>query len=429
MAGLLFTEIGVVLLLTIVNGLLSMSELAVVSARPARLKVLADQGSKGAAIALRLSEDPGRFLSTVQIGITAVGIVSGAFSGATLGTRLTEWLVSQGLPRVWADPIGFGGVVTAITYLSLVVGELAPKQIALRDPEKIAALAGLPMKWLSRLALPLVWLLDVSGAALLKLLGQKEEPAERVTEEEVKTIIAEAESAGVIESGEKDMIAGVMRLADRKAGGVMTPRRDVDVLDLSDSLDKIRAQIAAQRRYQMPVQDGTEDEIVGIVHVKDVSDALAREAEPDLRKLIQPAPIVADTARALDVIEALRASKVHLALVFDEYGHFEGIVTSSDVLEAIVGAFQDEDGDEPAIVWREDGSLLVSGWTPIDEFVDKSGVRVTREGDFQTVAGFALHQLARLPEVGEHFSAGGWRFEIVDMDGRRIDKLLVSKED
>lgn len=423
----LYIEIAVVLVLTIVNGLLAMSEMAVVSSRPARLKVLADQGSKGARMAQRLAEDPGRFLSTVQIGITLVGVLSGAFSGATLGLRLTTWLEAQGLSPAAADALGVGSVVLVITYLSLVVGELVPKQFALRDPERIAARVAPAMLALSRISAPFVWVLNASGTALLRLAGSREGQDEAVTEEEVKTIIAEAESAGVLETEERAMIVGVMRLADRTARALMTPRRDVELLRLDDEIDEIRALLRSTRRSRLPVQDGEADAVVGVVLVKDIAAALSADPATDLRLLVNKAPIVTDNSRALDVLKAIRASTVHMALVFDEYGHFEGIITSGDFLEAITGTFEETGSDEPALVRRSDGSWLVSGWMPIDEFTDATGFPASRRGDYKTVAGLVLGLLNRLPEVGETFDDGTFRFEVVDLDGRRIDKVLVSR--
>ncbi|MGX5733996.1 hemolysin family protein [Bosea thiooxidans] len=425
----MLTEILVVLALTILNGVLAMSELAVVSSRSARLKVLSDQGNKGAATALRLAENPGRFLSTVQIGITLVGVLSGAFSGATLGTRLSEWLGTQGFSPSVSDTLGVGLVVVAITYLSLILGELVPKQIALRDPERIAARVAPAMSLLARIGAPLVFLLDVSGKAVLGLLGQKGESEEKVTEEEVRTIIAEAETAGVLERDEREMIAGVMRLADRSARALMTPRREVEVIDLSDSLDQIREELRATRRSRLPVQEGEADSIIGVVVVKDLIDFLS-DADCDaesLRAHILEAPVVMDTADSLHVLREIRASRVHMALVFDEYGHFEGIITPGDVLEAIIGAFQEEEESEPAIVTRADGSYLVAGWMQVDEFSHELGIQIPRDADFQTVAGFVLAEMNHLPNVGETFDKGHWRFEIVDLDGRRIDKILVSR--
>ena len=426
----MLTEILIVVVLTVINGVLAMSELAVVSSRPARLKVLSDQGSRGAATAQRLADNPGRFLSTVQIGITLVGVLSGAFSGATLGTRLSDWLRDeQGFSNAVADGVGVGTVVVAITYLSLIIGELVPKQIALRDPERVAARVAPAMALLAKIGSPLVWLLDISGKTVLALLGQKGESEEKVTEEEVRTIIAEAETAGVLERDEREMISGVMRLADRSARALMTPRREVEHLDLADSPAEIRAQLRATRRSRLPVQDGEADSIIGVVTVKDMFDAFSDGDGRELRSMVQQTPVVLDTTGALDVLRAIRASPVHMALVFDEYGHFEGIITSSDVLEAITGAFQEEDDSEPAVVTRSDGSYLVAGWMQVDEFSHELGIHVPRDADYQTVAGFILAEMNRLPNVGESFQKGHWRFEVVDLDGRRIDKLLVSRVD
>jgi putative hemolysin len=425
----LLVEIAVVIALTVINGLLAMSELAVVSARPARLRVMEQEGRRGAAAALTLGADPGRFLSTVQIGITLVGVLSGAVSGATLGLRLSRWLETQGMPTDAAEAMGVGLVVVAITYLSLIIGELVPKQVALRDAEGVAARVAPSMLVLSRVAMPLVWLLDASGRLVLTMLGQRGDAGERMTDEEVRTVIAEAETAGVIESEERAMIAGVMRLADRSAKGLMTPRGEVEVLDLADAPGDIRAQLRATRRSRLPVRDGGPDEIVGVVAVKDVIEPTAGPFAPaDLRAYLQKAPVVIDNAPALDVVETLRTSTVHVALVFDEYGNFEGLITSADLLEAIAGVFREDDGNhEPACVRREDGSWLVAGWVPVDELADRLGLRIPRDGDYETVAGFVLDRLARIPDPGEAFEWGGWRIEVVDLDGRRIDKLILSR--
>ena len=420
-------EILIIAVLTLVNGLLAMSELAVVSSRPARLKVLAADGNRGAETAMRLAENPGRFLSSVQIGITLVGVLSGAFSGATLGTRLGAWLLSVGVPPGAADALGVGLVVVIITYLSLIVGELVPKQVALRDPEGVASRVARSMVLIATIAAPLVWFLDISGKLVLRAIGQGGEQEETVTEEEVKTLIAEAESAGVLESDERSMITGVMRLADRSARGLMTPRRDVELIDLSDDAEEIRKTIRETNRSRLPVQDGDADTIVGVLAIKDLVEVYAEDKPLDIRKLVQPAPVVMDRTDALGVVRALRASVVHMALVFDEYGHFEGIVTSGDLLEAITGVFQEEEGAEPAVIQREDGSFLVSGWMPVDEFSDRMGIPVPRDSKYETVAGFVLSQINHLPIVGETFERNGWKFEVVDLDGRRIDKILMMR--
>jgi putative hemolysin len=425
----LLTEIFIVIALTVLNGVLAMSELAVVSSRPVRLKVMAEQGNRGAATAIRLAEDPGRFLSSVQIGITLVGILSGAFSGATLGARFTNWLELQGLSENLADWIGVGTVVVAITYLSLIVGELVPKQIALRAPETVAARVAPAMKLLATLAAPVVWFLDVSGQLVLRLLGQKGASGDKVTDEEIRTVLAEAHSAGVIETEESAMISGVMRLADRTARGLMTPRRDVEVIDTEDDPEEIRAQLRATTRSRLPVRKGSSDEIVGVLFVKDAYDFMAGGKLMEIKGIMREAPVVSDLTGALDVIQALRRAPAHMVLVYDEYGHFEGIITSGDVLEAITGVFQEDEQEEPALVAREDGSFLIAGWMPVDEFVDQMGISLGDDPDYETVAGFVLDELKHLPELGESFVRNGWCFEVIDLDGRRIDKLLVRRAD
>jgi putative hemolysin len=423
----LFLEILIVIVLIIVNGALAMSELAVVSARPARLRGMADNGNKGAATAIELAEDPGKFLSSVQIGITLVGILSGAFSGATLGLRLTDWLESMGMADNLADVLGVGIVVVLITYGSLILGELVPKQVALRDAEGVAARVAPAMKVLAKIGSPLVWLLDVSGKAVLTLLGQGGDAEEKVTEEEVRTLIAEAATAGVIETEEQSMISGVMRLADRSARGLMTPRLEVDLIDLADDSDEIRKTILSTHRSRLLVQDGGPDSITGVVAIKDIIGVFANGQPLELRKFVQPVPVVMDHADALDVVKAIRNSTVHMALVVDEYGHFEGIVTSADILEVITGVFQEETGDDPALVRREDGSWLVAGWMPVDEFSDKLKVAIPKDPKYETVAGYILSILNHIPAVAETFEHDGWKFEIMDLDGRRIDKVLMSR--
>jgi putative hemolysin len=420
-------EILIVVVLSLVNGVLAMSELAVVSARPARLKVMAADGNKGAAVALKLAEDPGKFLSSVQIGITLVGILSGAFSGATLGERLSGFLVARGVDGNIANAVGVGVVVISITYISLIVGELVPKQIALRDAEGIAARVAPAMKVLASVGAPLVFILDASGRLLLRLLGQSGATDERVTDEEVKTIIAEAESQGVLETEENAMISGVMRLADRAARGLMTPRLDVETVDLSDPPEEIMQLLRTSNRSMLPVHEGEPDKIIGVIVRKDLIDIFASGVPLDIRSMIKPAPVVLDRADAISVLTAIRNSVVHMALVFDEYGHFEGIVTPGDVLGAIVGGFQEEEGEDSAYTRRDDGSYLVSGWMPVDEFGDKIGVPIPKDPPYETVAGYILSELNHLPAVGETFTREPWRFEVLDLDGRRIDKVLVAK--
>jgi len=423
---ILFTEILIVILLTLVNGVLAMSEMAVVSSRQARLKVLAENGNRGAQVALKLSEEPGRFLSSVQIGITLVGVLSGAFSGATLGARLTLWLQAEGMSNGLADALGVGSVVVVITYLSLIIGELVPKQIALRNPELVAAKVARSMQIVALIGAPLVWLLDNSGRMILALLGQSGVSAGTVTDEEIRSVLAEAQSAGVIENEESAMITGVMRLADRTARGLMTPRRDVEVVDVEDSFEDIRDKLRQTQHSRLPVRNGYSDEIIGVLFVKHVYDAISLGPDIDIRTIISEVPIVSDLASAIDIIQAMRASPLHMVLVYDEYGHFEGIITSGDILEAITGVFVEHVAEEPQFVRREDGSFLVAGWMPIDEFVERIRVQVDEDPDYTTVAGYVIAELKHIPVLGESFVRNDWRFEVIDLDGRRIDKLLVT---
>lgn len=423
----MITELLIVLVLILMNGALAMSELAVVSSRPARLKPLAESGSKGAQTALMLGEDPGRFLSAVQIGITLVGVLSGAFSGATLGARLSLWLAAQGVPTIWADRLGVGGVVLVLTYLSLIVGELVPKQIALRNPEAVAMRVAPAMVWVSRIAAPLVWLLDLSGRLVLRLLGQGGVEKSRVTEEEVRTILAEAHVEGVIETEEQEMLSGVMRLADRSARALMTPRREVETIDIDAPSAEVLSEIRRIGRPRIPVRRGAE-EVVGVLYLTDAFAALSQGRPLNVAEMMRDVPVVSDRADALDVIEILRASPNHLALVYDEYGSFEGIITTGDILEAITGTFREAVAEEPALVQRDDGSFLVSGWMPADEFCDRFSIPREEAGDYETVAGLVIHHLLRMPALGDKVSLQGWRIEVIDLDDRRIDKLLVARE-
>jgi putative hemolysin len=425
---LLSVELGIVVILIVVNGLLSMSELAIVSSRPARLAALADKQVSGARQALALASDPGKFLSTVQIGITLVGVLSGAFSGATLGQRVTEWLVNAGLSLSFADILGVGLVVTAITYCTLIVGELVPKQVALRDPEAVAVKVAPAMVLLAKISLPLVFVLDVSGKAILALLGQGGDAEEKVSEEEIRTLVREAETAGVLEPGEKEMIAGVMRLGDRPVGAVMTPRPDVHVVDLNDTPEAIRQIFTNSPHSRLPVSDGDRDNPVGIIQAKDLLVAYMRGEAPDIRSLVREAPVIPSSADARDVLAVLKNAAVHMGLVYDEYGVFEGVVTTADILESIVGSFGSEQGPaESAYVRRDDGSYLISGWMPADECADLLSISIPESRSYHTVAGFVLLHFGALPSVADSFDYQGWRFEVVDLDGRRIDKILVTK--
>ena len=425
---MLYVELAIVTVLILVNGLLALAELAIVSSRRARLKAMVDREVVGARRALALASDPGRFLSTVQIGITLVGVLSGAFSGATLGLRLAEWFAQLGLPTGVAEAVGVGLVVTVITYFSLVIGELVPKQIALRNPEKIAVRVAPAMTALARVASPIVSFLDISGRAVLRALGYQAQAEHRVTDEEIRTLMAEAETAGVIEPGERAMIAGVMRLGDRPVRAVMTPRREVDMVDLTDGPDDIRRTILESVHSRLPVHAGTPEEMLGVIQAKDLLDAYLRGEHPDIKSQVRPAANVPDTADALDVVDVIKGSPVHMALVHDEYGHFQGVVTNADILEAIVGDFRTDEGPvEPDAVQRDDGSWLIAGSMPVDEMADRLFIAVPQERSYHTAAGFMLNQLGHLPDIGESFDSQGWRFEVIDLDGHRIDKILARR--
>lgn len=419
-------EIAIVLALIVLNGVLAMSELAIVSARPARLKSVAVH-RRGAVVALKLAEDPGRFLSTVQIGITLVGVLSGAFSGATLGARLSGWLATGGMDDELATTLGVGGVVIVLTYLSLIVGELVPKQIALKNAEGIAIAMAPAMAGLARVASPLVWLLDRSGRLLLWLMGQSGESKSRVTDEEVQTLLSEAHDEGLIEPEEREMMAGVMRLADRRARALMTPRREIQMLDIAATPAETLAAIRRIARPRMPVENRATGEVLGIVTLQDAFATLSRREPLEVRSLLREVPVVSDVADALDTMEVVHASEHHLALVYDEYGSFEGIITSGDILEAITGNLTDRLSNEPALFEREDGSYLVAGWMPADEFCDRLGLPRDLAGDYKTVAGLVINLLRHLPKLGDIAEAEGWRFEVVDLDDRRIDKILVRR--
>ncbi|WAC27777.1 hemolysin family protein [Ancylobacter sp. SL191] len=423
-------EIAVVVLLVLINGVLAMAELSVVSARPARLRAMADKGSRGARIALSLAADPGRFLSTVQIGITLIGILAGAFSGATLGGRLGEWLRDLGLSPGLADGLGYSLVVAAITYISLILGELIPKRLALQSPEKLATLVAPGMMVLSRVAAPAVWLLDISSRAVLRLLGEQSKGEDgNVTDEEIRAIVAEAETAGVIDPDERRMIAGVMRLADRPVRAVMTPRTEVDWIDLTDDPDAVRQTIRETRHTRMPACEGTPEEATGVIDIRDLLEAYLNGETPDPRQYVKPGAVLVETAGALDAMKVLRHSESPLALVVDEYGSMVGVLTPADLLDTIAGSVVFDEGGQvkPDVVERADGSYLVAGSTPVDELAEVLGIRLPQEAGFHTAAGFVLHELKKLPQEGAVFETLGWRFEVVDMDGRRVDKILVGR--
>ncbi len=425
-----WSDVAIIAILVLLNGVFAMSELAIVSSRDPRLQAAEKRGSRGAKIARQLASDPGRFLSTVQVGITLIGVLTGAYSGASLGQpvadRLAAWL---SLDAETAEAAGFAAVIALTTYFSLIAGELVPKQFALRSPERIAIFVAVPMYWLSRVAAPLVWLLDNSSGLVFRLLGLNRESEDRVTAEELHLIVAEASKSGVIEESERAIISGVVRLADRPVREVMTPRKDVDWIDISLDARGVRDKLVETPHSRLPVARGSVDDIVGVVQARDIAAALFRGEVIDLEQLMRPAKVIHDQIDAMDALEALRAAEVPMLLVHDEYGHFDGLVTPADLLSAIAGEFaSDQDiGSEPFVVEREDGSLLIAGSMPADQMAERLGIELGEDRDYATAAGHVLAILKHLPTEGEKFTDKGWRFEIVDMDGRKIDKLLVTE--
>lgn len=419
----------IILALVGLNGVFAMSELAIVSARPARLQAMADGGSSGAAAALRLSRDPGKFLSTVQIGITLIGIIAGAYSGASLGTPTGERLATLGIDREWAMTIGFGLVIGATTYASLVIGELVPKQFALIAPEKIASIMSRPMEGLAWIAAPFVWMLDKSSALIFRLLGLNRDNRDALTTEELKVVFTEATHAGIIEEHEHKVISGVVRLADRPVREVMTPRTEVDSISADASAEEIRDRLVHSLHTRLPVVGENVDDIIGVVQSRDIVAAQISGAPLDIRAMMRKAEIVPDQLDAMDALEILRSAEVPMLLVHDEYGHFEGIVTPNDLLAAIAGEFasDQEQGSAANIVTLDDGSMLVSGAMSADAMAAELDIQLPEDRDYATAAGHVLHILRHLPEEGESFTDQGWHFEVVDMDGRKIDKLRVKK--
>ena len=420
-------EILIVLGLILLNGLFALSELAIVSSRQPRLKALAATGRRGATSALALSNDPGRFLSSVQIGITMIGTINGVYSGETFGEYAYAALRDAGVPEAVATPLGYGTVIAVITYLSVIFGELVPKNVALRSAEPIACMIAPAMTAFSRIASPAVSLLDSSTRLVFRLFGQEESSASQVSDEEIAIMIAEAEAAGVLEKPEREMISGVMRLADRTVVGLMTPRTDVDWIDIDASTDEVRQRLIETPHSLIPVGEGSIDTLIGVVRARDLLAAVLSGQQPDVRQYTRKVPVIPETMDALDALDILRKADVPVALIHDEYGHFEGLVTPGDVLEAIVGAFKSEDEDGPDAVQRANGSWLIAGSMPVDEMAAQLGLTLPPRRSYATVAGFVLAHLQHIPKTGETVETDGWRFEVVDLDGRRIDKILASR--
>jgi putative hemolysin len=426
-----WTDLVIIFCLILLNGLFAMSELAIVSARPSRLKLAASKGSGAARLALAMAADPGKFLSTVQIGITLIGILAGAYSGASLGGPVGERLELLGVPAKFAGQTGFAVVIIVVTFFSLVIGELVPKQVALRIAEPIALYMARPMALLAKVVAPFVWLLDLTSTFILSLLSARRAGDGRITAEELHLIFAEATHSGLIEENERAIMAEVMKLAERPVRELMTPRTEIDWVDLNASEAEIRQSIEESPHSVLPVVDGSPDEVVGIVKVREILSLMVAGEPVSLAALMRKADVIPDQVDALDAMRVLQNAEVAMAMVHDEYGHLEGIVTPTDLLTAIAGSFvsdQDE-GDEPFVVERADGSLLVSGSMPADAMASRLDMELPEPREFATAAGYVLAVIKQVPQEGLFFDDQGWRFEVIDMDGLRIDKLLVARLD
>jgi putative hemolysin len=422
-------EIALIFVLIIANGIFSGSEIAVVSARKVRLEQLADQGNRKARVALKLVNSPNDFLSTVQIGITLIGTLSGAVGGATLAQRLKPIVDEIPILQPYSEGISLAIVVTIITYLSLVIGELVPKRIALNEPEQIACSVAKPMQFLSRLTAPLVNLLSLSTEALLKILNIRASTEPEVTEEEIKVLIRQGAESGMFEEAEHEMVERVFRLGDRPIKALMTPRIDVVWLDVSASSDESIQKVIESTHSRFPVARDSLDNCIGVLRGTSLLTSRLLNHDINLEEMVQPPLYVAETTRVLNVFEQFKEAGSHMALVIDEYGGIEGVVTLNDLMEAIVGDLPSlEDKDEPLMIQREDGSWLLDGSLGVDvikELFDKDLLPGEDTGNFHTLGGFVMHSLGHIPESGQYFKSDNLRFEVVDMDGTRVDKVLA----
>jgi len=421
----------IIVFLVLVNALFAMSEMAVVSARKPKLQKLADEGNRRAANALTLAEDPNRFLSTVQVGITLVGVGSGAFGAASLAGPLSETLSYVGLPASVSYPVSFGVLIVLITYLSLVVGELVPKRVALNNPEGIAmSVAGL-MSRVSVIATPLVKLLSVSTEGLLRLIGARKSDEPSVSEEEINSLLQQGAEAGVFEASEQAIVENLFWLGDQQVSSIMTPRRDIGWLEVGSDMATLRAHLEAYSYSRILVCRDNLDQIVGMVHTRDLLKGCMEGETLNLESATRKPLFVPETLPVLKLLEQYRESGTHVAVVVNEYGNVEGLVTLNDVLEGLVGDFPEpHELVSPYIVEREDGSYLLDGLLEIDELKELLGLKVLpreEDSDFRTLGGFVISHLDRIPAASESFEWDGWRFEVMDMDGSRVDKLLVSR--
>lgn len=422
-------EILIILVLIIANGVFSMSEMAIVSARKVRLQQLANQGDAKAKAALKLAESPNHFLSTVQVGITLIGILTGAFGGATIASRLAVYVKLVPFLAPYSEPASFGIVVLIITYLSLIVGELVPKRLALNNPEKIASTVAIPMRALSAIASPMVYLLSASTDLILRLLGITASTEPQVTEEEIKILIEQGTEAGTFEEAEQDMVERVFRLGDRPVSYLMTPRPDIVWLDLDDSAEENRQKMVDSAYSRYPVCQGGLDNVLGVMPVTDLLARSFRGEALDLTVGLRQPIFVPESTRGLKVLELFKQTITHMALVVDEYGVIQGLVTLNDIMSEIVGDVPSTDGqDQPQAVQREDGSWLLDGMLPVEEFLELFGMekwQSEESGSYQTLGGFVITHLGRIPAAADHFEWQSMRIEVMDMDGNRVDKVLV----
>lgn len=426
------TEILIVFLLILANSIFALSEMAIIAARKTRLQKRAEDGDKGAEAALALSQEPTRFLSTVQVGITLIGILSGAFGGATIAKEIAAVLDNTAWLSPYGEAIGVGIVVIVITFFSLVIGELVPKRIALNNAERIASKVAYPMSALSRLTTPIVTLLTNSTEIVLRLLGAKPSGEPVITEDEVKMMIYEGTRVGVFEESEQEIVERVFRLGDRKASSLMTYRTGVIFLDVDDPLEMNLEKITDSGHSRFPVCKGSPDEILGIIQVKDLFAQSHRGEAVDLFAGVRPAVFVPEGMSALELLEQLREQKRHLALIIDEFGGITGLVTITDVLEAIVGDIPtlEDRVEEPDIVQREDGSYLLDGLLSIEELkdlLDLDDLPNEADNSYETLGGMVMSEVGRIPTTGDVINWDGWQFEVVDMDGYRVDKVLTTR--
>jgi putative hemolysin len=422
---------AILLLLVVVNGLLALSEIAVVSAKKVRLRQDAENGSTSAAAALALAEDPTRFLSTVQVGITLVSVLSGVFGEAALSDDVRGWLEQFEPIKEYARVTASVVTVMGITYLSLVIGELVPKRIALSNPERIAKLVSRPMTWLSKVGAPIVWVLSLSTDIAIRPFGRPPEDTDAVTEDEVRGIIEQAAKEGVLGRTEHELVERVLRLGDRQVRNLMVPRTEIEWLDADASVDQIRIAVATAVHSHFPVCRGTLQKVVGVVHVKDLVRHLLVSDTPNLGEIARPPLYLPEATPALKIPERFRGAGTRFAFVVDEYGGVEGVITLNDVLEALIGdAATPEMVRDSSIVRRADGSLLLDGSVGVDQIKEVTGIDELPEeeaGEYTTLAGMVTTVLGRIPRTGELFQWEEWRFEVVDMDGPRVDKVLAER--